>query len=211
MLRLTLRLSLLIMGHRFVLVLLLGWLMTVTCEQLTEPPKWICIPDSEIDVIIGYYKYDETKNGIKEWEKNTNDVFKIRYTESYANISDTWIIFNKKNDKYLTYCTKLATNYTPTFDNPGNPIDCKEWSIFLEITNDVSDCMNLVDKFDITEWILFIYCIITTILICICIIPKHSSICFPCLKTKLNLSCKSSHYDAVLLTTYKKILLEFGM
>ena len=83
------------MGHRIVRVLLLAWLVTTTSQQIPEPPKWICIPDSEIEVIIDHYEHEETKNGIKEWKGN-GDRLKIQYTESYENISDTWIILNEK-------------------------------------------------------------------------------------------------------------------
>ena len=88
--------------------------------------------------------------------------------------------------------------YTPNATHLGDPTDCQEWSINVTFAANPRQCVYIVDKISISDYILLSYSIITWIVVIIILNSKF---------------CKASYYPATELKTYEKILQikEIGM
>ena len=87
-------------------------------------------------------------------------------------------------------CTKGPLNYIPSFDNQGDPKDCRRWSINVTFASDARDCIFLPDTVSTTDYILLCISCLIWIIVIILMINK----------------CKYINYPAIHLETYQKIL-----
>ena len=204
---------------------ILTFLIVPCLSRIGKTPPDLCLYPSEIEILEGIYESSNFTNHSLPSIAYTNvhpdiDIY-IEVVELvlYPNITNntedtqknesfiTWIMLDE-NQTY-TYCERMPSRYTPTIDRHGDPTDCKKWSIDLELTESILVCLGFIFEFGTVEWILAVYCIITTIGVLVFMNPKRLR-CW-CLVNKCKLSCNRSDYDAVSLVTYDKILIDFGM